>query len=288
MPIYKCEKCCFITQNNYDYQRHIKTKKHLKNVGEIEHVKKYPKDTTLSSSCHPKDTTLSSSCHDNVTTKLSDVILYECEYCDATFKHRQNRYRHQTYNCKAKRNQTKILEQMEERYEKRIEHLEKLLDKAMKHINHTTNNNNTVNNDHSRNLNITINAYGQEDLAYLKDGDWLKMLTNPPDSVVNLFLETHFNPEHPENSNIRLPNKKSKFLEVHDGDNWKNKPKKKMLSDIADDKLNKLDNKFCKSDDIQNSMTERQRVAHSTFHDESYYDNKREIIENIEAKLYDE
>ena len=61
-----------------------------------------------------------------------------------------------------------------------------------------------------------------------------------------------------------------------------------MLSDIADDKLNKLDNKFCKSDDIQNSMTERQRVAHSTFHDESYYDNKREIIENIEAKLYDE
>ena len=43
MPIYKCEKCCFITQNNYDYQRHIKTKKHLKNVGEIEHVKSIQK-----------------------------------------------------------------------------------------------------------------------------------------------------------------------------------------------------------------------------------------------------
>ena len=205
MPIYKCEKCCFITQNNYDYQRHIKTKKHLKNVGEIEHVKKYPKDTTLSSSCHPKDTTLSSSCHDNVTTKLCDDVIYECEYCDATFKHNNNKYRHQKYRCKAKKtsDENVILHQ-------KIEHLEKLLDKAMKHINHTTNNNNTVNNDHSRNLNITINAYGQEDLAYLKDGDWLKMLTNPPDSVVNLFLETHFNPEQPENAKSKIRSKKAK------------------------------------------------------------------------------
>lgn len=285
MTIYNCEKCCFITENNYDYQKHIKTKKHLKNVGEIENVKRYPKVTTLSSSCHPKVTTLSSS-YDNIITKSTDTVLYECDYCDATFKHRQNKYRHQSQNCKAKINQTKIIEQMEERYEKRIEHLEKLLDKAMKHINNTTNNN-TVNNDHSRNLNITINAYGQEDLSYLKDGDWLKMLTNPPDSIVNLFLETHFNPEHPENSNIRLRNRNSKFLEIHDGDNWKNRKKKKMLSEIADDKQGILDDKFIKAEDIQNSMSERQKHAHSTFHDEAYYDNKKDIIEDIEAKLLD-
>lgn len=274
MPIYKCEKCCFITENNYDYQRHIKTKKHLKNMGEIKDVKsiqKLSKRYPIVSTEYPKG-----------IQKSPDNVIYECEYCDATFKHNNNKYRHQKYRCKAKKTSDEniILHQ-------RIEHLENLLDKALQRIGNTTNNN-TVNNNHSRNLNITINAYGDEDISYLKNGDWLKMLTNPQDSIVNLFLETHLNPDHPENSNIRIRNRNSKFLEVHDGDNWKNKKKKKMLSEIADDKQGILDDKFIKDDDIQNSMTERQKQAHSTFHDESYYDNKKNIIEDMEARLLDE
>ena len=39
MSIYNCEECKFITENKRDYQRHIKTKKHQKNVGEIENSK---------------------------------------------------------------------------------------------------------------------------------------------------------------------------------------------------------------------------------------------------------
>ena len=270
MPIYNCEKCCFITENNYNYQRHIKTKKHLKNVGEIKDAKKHHKDTTLSSLCHHND-----------IIKTPDVILYECDYCDATFKHRQNKYRHQSQNCKAKKtsDENVILHQ-------RIEHLENLLNKALERIGDTTNNN-TVNNNNSRNLNITINAYGNEDISYLKNGDWLNMLTNPEDSIVNLFLETHLNPDHPENTNIRIRNRNSKFLEVHDGDNWKNKKKKKMLSEIADDKQNILDDKYSKSDEIQDEMTERQKSNHSFFHDEMYEDNKKEIIENLEGVLLD-
>lgn len=270
MPIYNCEKCCFVTQNNYDYQRHLKTKKHLKNTGEIKDAKSHPKNIVLTSSCHHKDIVLS-----------SEVVLYECDYCDATFKHRQNKYRHQSQNCKAKKTSDENI-----MLHRRIENLEKMLDKALERIGNTTNNN-TVNNNNSRNLNITINAYGEEDISYLKNGDWLKMLTNPQDSIVNLFLETHMNPEHPENSNIRIRNRNSKFLEVHDGDNWKNKKKKKMLSEIADDKQSILDDKFIKNDNIQNSMTERQRQAHSTFHDEMYYDSKKEIVEDMEGRLLD-
>ena len=154
--------------------------------------------------------------------------------------------------------------------------------------NNTTNNttNNNINN--SRNLNITINAYGNEDISYLKNGDWLKMLTNPQDSIVNLFLETHLNPEHPENNNIRIRHRNSKYLEVHDGDNWKNKKKKKMLSEIVDDKQSILDDKFIKDDDLQSSMSDRQKEAHSVFHDEVYYDNRKDIIDDIEGKLLDE
>ena len=39
MSIHNCEECKFITENKRDYQRHIKTKKHQKNVGEIENSK---------------------------------------------------------------------------------------------------------------------------------------------------------------------------------------------------------------------------------------------------------
>jgi len=282
MPIYNCEKCCFVTENNYDYQRHIKTKKHLKNAGEIKDAKsiqkisnKYPPSIQKVSNKYPIS-----------IQKPPDDVIYECEYCDATFKHNNNKYRHQKYRCKAKKTSDDKDLLLQEK-DNQIEHLENLLNKALERIGDTTNNN-TVNNNNSRNLNITINAYGNEDISYLKNGDWLNMLTNPEDSIVNLFLETHLNPDHPENTNIRIRNRNSKFLEVHDGDNWKNKKKKKMLSEIADDKQSLLDDKFTKDDDLQNMMSERQREAHATFHDEMYYDGKKEIIDNIEGILLDE
>ena len=177
--------------------------------------------------------------------------------------------------------------------DKRIEELEKLLNEAMNKISNITNNNTTNNNtnnttnnniNNSRNLNITINAYGNEDLSYLKDGDWLKMLTKPQESIVNLFLETHFNTDHPENSNIRLRNRNSKFLEVHDGENWKNKRKKKMLSEASDEKRDILDAKF---DKLQDDMTERDKENHATYHDEMYDNHKKDIVEEFEGIILD-
>lgn len=270
MPIYECKKCNFITDIKTHYERHVNTNKHQRNMGEIEVEKGIPKVSFKYHLSIPE-----------VSKTTQESILYECDYCDATFKHINNKYRHQKHSCKAK----KTLEEKD----KRIEELEKKLYDALLRIGNITNNNTTNNNNinNSRNLNITINAYGQEDISYLKDGDWLKMLTKPQDSIVNLFLETHFNPEHPENSNIRLRNRNSKFLEVHDGDNWKNKKKKKMLSDIADDKQGILDDRYAKDEELQNEMTERQRSGHAYFHDEMYYNNKKEIMDEMEGVLLD-
>ena len=60
-----------------------------------------------------------------------------------------------------------------------------------------------------------------------------------------------------------------------------------MLSEIADDKEGALDNKFSKDDDIQNKLTKTQQDAHSLFHDEVYYNNKREIMDEMEGALLD-
>tara|TARA_R110000772_G_scaffold27679_1_gene70357 strand:+ start:161 stop:979 length:819 start_codon:yes stop_codon:yes gene_type:complete len=270
MSIHNCEECKFITENKRDYQRHIKTKKHQKNVGEIENSKytinipqiyhKYTTDIPQGITNIPQD----------------DNIIYECDYCDAGFKHKSGKYRHQKNYCKSKKTSDEniILTQ-------KVEYLEKMLNDAMKHMNNTTNNNCTTNNI------ISINGYGKEDITYLTDKEWLKLLKNPRDSVKKLFLETHFNSEHPENKNIRQTNKKSKFIEVHDGDNWKNLNKKKILTDIADDKQGILDDKVAKNDDIYNSMSPRDHQNHDLFHDQIFEDEKNEIIEDLEGCLLD-
>jgi len=278
MPIYNCKECNIITEKKTDYEKHIKTKKHQKNTGKTEDVKSHPDVTVLTSLCNHSDTLMS-----------SNNVLYECDYCDASFKHRQNKYRHQTYNCKAKKNQLVLIQQMKESHKEEIRKLTEKLDKALDRIGNITNNNNntTNNNTNCTTNNIIINGYGKEDISYIKDSEWLKILTNPRESITNLFLETHFNPEHPENTNIRQRNRNSKFIEVHDGDNWKNKKKKKMLSDVAEDKQGILDDKVAKNDEIYNSMSERQRRNHDTFHDEVFYNDRKEIIESIEAVILD-
>jgi len=265
MSIHNCEECKFITENKRDYQRHIKTKKHQKNVGEIENSKY----TINIPQIYHKYTT---------DIPQDDNIIYECDYCDAGFKHKSGKYRHQKNYCKSKKTSDEniILTQ-------KVEYLEKMLNDAMKHMNNTTNNNNNC----TTNNIISINGYGKEDITYLTDQEWLKLLKNPRDSIKKLFLETHFNSEHPENKNIRQTNKKSKFIEVHDGDSWKNKNKKKILVDIADDKQGILDDKFIKDDELQNSMSPRERRNHDMYHDETYERHRHEIVENMEACLLD-
>ena len=275
MPIYKCEKCNFLTDIKCHYQRHENTSKHKRNMGEIEESKTNQKPINMQPVGIQKPTDMQ-----------PELVLYECDYCDSVFKHTQSKYKHQKYRCKARKIQEQKLKDMEERHrielmerDKTIEYLSKKLDKAIDRIGNTTNNI-----DNSNNLNITIKAYGQEDLSYLKNVDWLKMLSSPQDSIVNLFVETHFNPEHPENANIRLRNRNSKFLEVHDGDNWKNKVKKKMLNEIADDKQVILEKKY---DKLQDDMSHRQKDNHAVYHDDVYYDQKKDIIEELEGILLD-
>ena len=273
MTIYTCEKCDFKTGLKTNLDRHKNTKKHQKNTGEMEHDKvsqnipqiyhKYTSNIPQGISNIPQD----------------DNILYECDYCDASFKHKSGKYRHQKNYCKAKKTSEENII-----LTKKVEYLEKMLNDTMKQIN-TTNNTN-CNNDNRVNI-IQINGYGKEDISYLTNEDWMRLASEPRESVQKLFLETHFNSDHPENTNIRQTNKKSKFIEVHDGDNWKNKNKKKILVDIADDKEGILDDKFIKDDDLQNSMSGRQRRNHDRFHDETYERHRDEIVEDMEACLMD-
>lgn len=262
MPIYKCEKCKFITENKKDYQKHLKTKKHLRNVGELDTNVIYPK----------------------YTQKIPFDTIFECDFCNATFKHKSGKYRHQNNNCKVKKSQIATIEQMrsemreqlrvqEERHSEQMKELMRITEIALsKPSGGNRNCNNTTNN------NIIIHAYGKEDISFLKDNDFLEMLNSSGTSVQTLVKKIHFNEEHPENKNVKITNKKQPYAKVYNGDKWLLKDKKETISDLVEDKMNLLDSKF---DVLQDEMTPFKQERHIDFHenttDEMLDDIKKEV-----------
>jgi len=277
MPVYKCEKCGIVTENNYDYQKHLKTKKHLNNVPELDNNVINQKTT------------------DNTTYDNLPESTFECDFCNATFKHVQSKYRHQNNNCKVKKSQMTIIEEMRcEMREQELRHSEEMrqretryseemreLRKELMRITEIAlskpsggnkNCNNTTNN------NIVIHAYGKEDISFIKDKEFLKMLNSPGTSVQTLVKKIHFNEEHPENKNVKITNRKEPYAKVYNGDKWLLKDKKDTISDLVEDKMNILDGKF---DELQEDMTTFRQERHIDFHenvtDDTMDDLKKEV-----------
>jgi len=73
------------------------------------------------------------------------------------------------------------------------------------------------------------------------------ILKNPDNGIPQLIRLIHFNPEQPQNQNVRLKNKKEPYLKVFNGQNWELRDKDDTIQDliiskkeIADDYLENL------------------------------------------------
>ena len=186
--------------------------------------------------------------------------FYECDYCEKKFKSRQGKSKHQRHYCKEKRQDDEIDKMMnmillitKERNQERKEHQEEkeefrkekdklrfqikdLMAQMSEMITKVGNNNN--------NKTIIINNYGSEDISYIKDSFYKQLFTIPYESIPKLIKQIHFNSEHPENKNIRIKNKKSKYAEIYSDNEWKKKDKEETINDIMYDKLTIIDEKY--------------------------------------------
>ena len=91
MVVYKCDVCNLITDKKTSYTRHLQTKKHKRNQEKqemIEVSQEYPKGIQEVSKKYPAG--------------IQKVSGLECEYCQKTFKQKNNLYRHRKYRCKEK------------------------------------------------------------------------------------------------------------------------------------------------------------------------------------------
>jgi hypothetical protein len=141
-----------------------------------------------------------------------------CLHCDKILANQSSRIRHQK-TCKkllASDQNSILLEKMKMLEDK----LAELTLKQPSTINNNTNNNNNSHNTTNYIQNIVINKHGDEDMSYLTDNQKMLNLSKGYNSVPDLILLKHFDPKHPENSNIFRGSLKSSEVYIYNGEKW--------------------------------------------------------------------
>ena len=167
----------------------------------------------------------------------------KCKWCARTFNFKSNMYKHQQV-CKeapaspaspAPEIQSKQDPTMEAFYDiiKKYNISKEAADELIKALPisttteiNTTNNTATINNN---TVNIIL-SFGNEDISYITDAILTNLVANSKTCVQKLIRLIHFNPEHPENQNIRRGITSRKSLNAFDGHKWNLVHKNEVLN----------------------------------------------------------
>lgn len=119
-----------------------------------------------------------------------------------------------------------------------------LLDKHSGNITHN-NTNQHIETQNNNNITININAFGKENTDYLDERTIVSCIDRIYKSVPAILEKIHFDPEHPENHNIKITNKKLSYASVM-GDNqkWKMVDRKDAIESMVFNGYNLLDEKY--------------------------------------------
>jgi len=173
--------------------------------------------------CHQKI------CKKNISTKK------QCDFCGRTFTRTYGLTCHLKICKKKMELENQILIEKLNQSEQKINNTTNNHNcNNITNNNYNTTNNNNCNNDNS--MNIHINNYGCENKDYITKDYLIKLLKTPFQAIPKLIEYTHFNKEHPENQNIKLPNKKQPYVKVLKDDKWIYADRKSTILDLIDEK----------------------------------------------------
>jgi hypothetical protein len=272
MPQYICPRCGYNCIQRNDIRKHFNRKKtcyailedldisecYLRTLGE--EIEKPQKKVLNASDMHPKLRNMHPACiryaSSKNTEKMSNMPILPkiqtitCEFCSTTFTKHQNYYRHKKNRCKGRDDLTrKELESMIESRDQIIGKLSSQIEKLIDTVTKTsTTTNNTTNNTTHNTFNFVVNAFGKEDVSYIQDkfiNDLIK--SGPYNSIQKLIQEIHFHPDHSENQNIKIPNKKLKLAQIFNGVNWEYKDKKETIDNMTSKAYGILNEHYDKS-----------------------------------------
>jgi hypothetical protein len=76
---------------------------------------------------------------------------------------------------------------------------------------------------------IHINNFGHENTEYITDDFLGKAVRRIRGAIPMLLRQIHFNPNHPENHNVKLPNKRDKYMMVRRNGEWRHESRKEVI-----------------------------------------------------------
>ena len=292
MVLYECLRCGYIGKQKCHLIQHLHRKNIcnpiLENIS-IEYVKKYynfennliitqkqPKITQK----QPKITNLGqpkiTQKQPKITQKQPKITQnnpksYKCNFCNKLFNRKWHLSRHLN-SCKTKQESELMILNKDEKIKKMQLEIEELKKKG-----HTSITNNTVNNT------ININNYGDENLNHLRTKDFANLLNGIYGAVPKLIEKIHFDPEHPENQNIKYTNKKMPYLSVLKNNKWQLVNKKQELLDLIDNKCYLLKEKYYNIlEKNKYNITKEQLCKIEEFIDKYHEDDKRVMLDLID------
>ena len=166
-------------------------------------------------------------------------------------------------------------QEMREEMDELRKQVEMLLSKSTKN---TTNNIQTLNSIENQNVHIVVNSFGHENIDHLTDQIICKLIKTAPFTSVPLLIEKiHFDPEHPENHNIKITNKKLNYAEVVKNNKWVTANKKKVIDDVIQKSYDLLDEKYT---DNKDDISEKRQERFQNFQDK-YEQADEELLRNI-------
>tara|TARA_Y100000389_G_scaffold204907_1_gene260680 strand:+ start:137 stop:790 length:654 start_codon:yes stop_codon:yes gene_type:complete len=92
-------------------------------------------------------------------------------------------------------------------------------------------------------LNLSINPHGCENWSYLRD-EIFTIMKGVNTCIPEMVKKIHFDKNHPENHNIKFPNKKLSNMRTFNGEEWKTFHKKDVIESLIMNLVDKLEEEY--------------------------------------------
>ena len=259
---FSCETCSISFSKKSNYDRHLLSQKHKKR-------------------------------------EKGRITMYQCTCCNRYFTSQYSMDVH-TKKCDANTNPPDVVNQLLvqnqmmvknqemmvqtiEKKDKQIEILTQqisvLLEKGMSNSSSTTNN--TTNNIETQNV-IVVNSFGNENTEYLSDRIVSRLIKSGPFTCLPKIIEKiHFDPDHPENHNIKVTNQKNNYAKIIKNNIWVTTDKKKAIDTMIQNSYDILEEKY---NDNKDSIPDFKKERFEDFQ-HKYQENDKELMKNIKGDV---
>tara|TARA_B100000575_G_scaffold294664_1_gene312890 strand:- start:4481 stop:5404 length:924 start_codon:yes stop_codon:yes gene_type:complete len=276
MVTYNCKRCGYSTDLKGNIKRHFNKKKICKNLLSNCSIEECIEDQLGESSIDMlKNNTLKSKnnsvFHNDIDNKCTNdcnekVHTPTCTYCGQTFKHFRYLDDHLRRSCKYIKNtmgnrlKPYIEEVQELKNELHIERIhrkkdQEIINELKKQIDVLLKGKGNI---YNYSQNIIVQPFGKENLSYIK-GKYVNDLINEGaiHCIPRLLKHIHFNSEHQENQNIKIPNKKQSLAQVFNGNQWEYTDKQNTIDNMADKALTIINEHYDGSNKYMDKLTDQ-------------------------------